>query len=84
MVYFVLLPKLPSAKETMEVVMHHVFLSKNILSNQGVQFMAQLWWEFYNMVGDSVSLSSSYHPQMNGQMQRLNQELEIGLRSVSE
>lgn len=29
-----------------------------------------------------VSLFSGYHPQSNGQMERLNQELETGLRCL--
>ena len=32
------------------------------------------------MLGATVSLSSGFHPQTNGQSEHLNQELETGLR----
>lgn len=84
MVHFIPLPKLPSAKETAEIMIQHVFrlhgLPRNIVSDRGPQFTALFWKEFCKQLGISVSLSSGFYPQTNGQTERFNQELETGLR----
>ncbi|KAI2666927.1 Transposon Tf2-6 polyprotein [Labeo rohita] len=53
---------LPSSKE-------------DIVSDRGPQFISRVWREFFNLLGVSVSLSSGYHPQTNGQTKRKIQEL---------
>ncbi|XP_071356648.1 uncharacterized protein [Trachinotus anak] len=83
MVHFVPLPKLPSAKETAEAMLHNVFrlhgFPRDIVSDRGPQFVAQFWRAFCSLLGAFVSLSSGHHPQTNGQTERLNQELETSL-----
>lgn len=83
-IHFIPLPKLPSAKEMAEVVLHHVFhlhgFPRDILSDRGPQFMAKFWKGFCSLLGATVSLSSGHHPQTNGQTERLNQELETRLQ----
>uniref|UniRef100_A0AAQ6IR55 Gypsy retrotransposon integrase-like protein 1 n=1 Tax=Anabas testudineus TaxID=64144 RepID=A0AAQ6IR55_ANATE len=84
MVHFIPLAGLPSAKETADLLVQHVFrlhgLPRDIVSDRGPQFTAHFWTEFCRLLGISVSLSSGFHPQSNGQTERLNQELETGLR----
>lgn len=79
MVYFVPLLKLPSAKETADLLVHHVFylhgLPVDIVSDRGPQFTAR----FCRLLWISVNLSSGFRPQSNSQTDRLNQELETGL-----
>ena len=86
LVHFVPLPKLPSAKETAEFVLSNVFrlhgFPKDVVSDRGPQFVSKFWKEFCALLGATVSLSSGHHPQSNGQTERLNQELEIGLRCL--
>lgn len=86
MVRFIALPKLPSAKETAEVMLNHVFrvhgFPRNVLSDRGPQFVSRFWKAFCQLLGAMVSLTSGYHPQTNGQAERLNQELETGLRCL--
>ncbi|XP_056132867.1 uncharacterized protein LOC130109929 [Lampris incognitus] len=76
-VHLVALPKLPSASETADLLMSHVFrlhgLPKDILSDRGPQFVSRVWRAFCKGLGASVSLSSGYHPQTNGQTERMNQ-----------
>ena len=83
MVHFIPMPKLPSAKGTAEAVLLHVFrihgFPKDVVSDRGPQFISQFWKAFCSLLGATVSLSSGYHPQSNGQSERLNQELETGL-----
>ncbi len=87
MVCFIPLPKLPSAKDTAEVLMSHVCrvfgFPRNVLSYRGPQFVAQFWKAFCQLLGATVSLTSGHHPQTNGQMEQLNQELEKGLRCLA-
>ena len=86
MAKFIALPKLPSAKETAEVMMNTVFrvhgFPKDIVSDRGPQFVSRFWREFCRLIGARASLTSGYHPEANGQTERLNQQLETGLRCV--
>ena len=86
MAHFLPLVKLPSAKETAEVMMTHVFrihgFPSDIVSDRGPQFTSGFWKEFCRLLGATVSMSSGYHPQSNGQTERLNQELETCLRCL--
>lgn len=81
--HFIPIPKLPSAKETAEFLLQHIFylhgLLRDIVSDRGSQFPTRFWTEFWRLLGISVSLSSGFHPQSNCQSKRLNQELETGL-----
>ncbi len=84
--HFIPLPKLPSAKETALVVVDHVFrlhgLPIDVVSDRGPQFVSRFWREFCKLLGATVSLSSGFHPQSNGQTERANQDLERTLRCV--
>ncbi|KAL0149627.1 hypothetical protein M9458_055154 [Cirrhinus mrigala] len=79
------LPKLPTAMETAEALCEAVFryygLPEDIVSDRGPQFTSRLWRSFFKLLGVDISLSSGYHPQSNGQAERLNQELIRFLRS---
>ena len=85
-VHFIPLAKLPSAAETADLLVQHVFrihgLPTNILSDRGPQFVAKLWKSFCSSLGASVSLTSGYHPQTNGQCERANQSVETALRCL--
>uniref|UniRef100_A0A671TP74 Gypsy retrotransposon integrase-like protein 1 n=1 Tax=Sparus aurata TaxID=8175 RepID=A0A671TP74_SPAAU len=87
MVRFIAMPKLPSAKETAEVMMTNIFrvhgFPRDIVSDRGPQFVSRFWREFCRLIGAQVSLTSGYHPEANGQTERLNQQLETGLRCVT-
>ncbi|XDV50904.1 hypothetical protein PO909_019890 [Leuciscus waleckii] len=85
--HFVPLPKLPSAKETAVAVVNHVFrlhgLPTDVVSDRGPQFVSKFWREFCKLLGATVSLSSGFHPQSNGQTERANQDLERTLRCTA-
>ncbi len=84
--HFIPLPKLPSARETAVAVIDHIFrihgLPTNVVSDRGPQFISKFWKEFCHLLGATVSLSSGYHPQSNGQTERANQDLERMLRCL--
>ena len=83
---FIPLPKLPTAKETAEIMLEHVFrlhgLPCDVVSDRGPQFTSRFWSEFCSLLGATVSLSSGFHPQSNGQAERMNQEMETALRCL--
>ena len=55
-------------------------LPKSIISDRGPQFAAEIMRELNRMLGIESKLSTAFHPQTNGQMERVNQELEQYLR----
>lgn len=85
--HFVALPKLPSARETADLLVSHVVrlhgIPTDVVSDRGPQFISQVWRSFCRGLGASVSLSSGFHPQTNGQTERTNQDLESALRCVA-
>ncbi len=76
---------LPSALETAESRFQHIFrnfgLPEYIVSDRGPQFISRVWRGFLRLLGVSVSLSSGYHPQTNGQTERKIQEIGRYLRA---
>ena len=50
------------------------------MSNRGLQFVAELTKELNRILGIKTKLSTAFHPQMNRQTERINQELEQYLR----
>jgi len=55
-------------------------LPESVVSDRGPQFAAELTKELNRMLGIKTKLSTAFHPQMDGQMERMNQELEQYLR----
>jgi hypothetical protein len=54
---------------------------KTILSDRGTQFVARFWAQVHESLGTKLIHSSSYHPQTNGQMERVNQIVGDMLRA---
>jgi len=55
-------------------------LPESIVSDREVQFVAGMIKELNNLLGIQTKLSTAYHPQTDGQTERVNQELEQYLR----
>ncbi len=76
---------LPTAMVTALALFQHVFrvfgITEDIVSDRGTQFTSQVWRAFCSQLDINVSLTSGYHPQSNGQVERLNQEIGRYLRS---
>ncbi|KAI3355642.1 hypothetical protein L3Q82_004175 [Scortum barcoo] len=84
--HFIALPKLPSARKTADLLTSHVVhlhgIPQDVVSDRGPQFISRVWKEFCRGLGITVSFSSGFHPQTNGQTERTNQDLESALRCV--
>jgi len=55
-------------------------LPESIVSDKGVQFAVGIMKELNYLLGIQTKLSMAYHPQIDGQMERINQELEQYLK----
>jgi hypothetical protein len=79
------LPGLPTALQTVETLFTHVFrhygVPEDIISDRGPQFTSRVWKAFMECLGVSVSLTSGYYLESNGQVERVNQEVGRFLRS---
>ena len=84
MSHFIPLVRLPGAEQTAEAVVRNVFklhgLPKDIVSDRGPQFASKFWRRFMDLLGVKVKLSTAFHPETDGQTERVNQTLEQYLR----
>lgn len=82
------LPKLPTASVTTNLSVEYVFclhgIALEIVSDRGPEFVSQGWRDFWSALGAKVSLRSGFQIQTNGQIERLNQELEATLEATLE
>jgi len=53
---------------------------RKILSDRGPQFASKFMKEFTKVLGTKRQLSMAYHPQTDGQMERINQEIRTFLQ----
>src|SRR3954466_12322736 len=54
---------------------------KNIVSDRGTQFTSRFWKKVQEGLGTRLDFSTAYHPQTDGQTERVNQTLEDMLRA---
>lgn len=78
-VWFLPFGSLPNALEVTETLFQAVFLHngilEGILSDQGPQIILRVWNALSKKLGATVSLTSGYHPESNGQAEQSVQEL---------
>src|SRR3979490_1253648 len=55
-------------------------LPKQVVSDRGPQFILEFTRELYRLLGIKLAATTAYHPQADGQTERVNQELEQYLR----
>ena len=60
-----------------------VGVPKEILTDQGSNFMSQLLAELYRLLGVKAIRTSPYHPQTDGLVERFNQTLKGMLRKTA-
>jgi hypothetical protein len=56
-------------------------LPRTIVSDRGAQFVARFWEQLQESLGTKLIRSLAYHPQTDGQTERVNQILEDMLRA---
>jgi len=84
MTYFVTATEGISAEGLARLFRNNVWklhrLPESVVSDRGSQFAVELTKELNKMLETETRLSIVFHPQTNGQMERMNQELEQYLR----
>jgi len=84
MTYFVATTEETSAEGLARLFRDNVWklhrLPESVVSDRGPQFAAELTKELNRMLEIEMRLSTAFHPQMDGQTERMNQELEQYLR----
>jgi len=63
-----------------EVWKHHG-LPTDIVSDRDSRFTSETWKEFLQLLGIRSRMSTAFHPQTDGQTERLNQTIEAYLRA---
>ena len=84
MTYFVATTEGTSAKGLARLFRDNVWklhrLPESVVSDRRPQFVAELTKELNRMLGIRTKLSTAFHPQTDGQTERMNQEFEQYLR----
>ena len=69
-----------SATGTAQLYLQHIWkhhgLPKRVVSDRGPQFIVEFTKELYQLLRVKLAATTVYHPQGDGQMERINQELE--------
>jgi transposase InsO family protein len=63
------------------VCLHEV--PKKIVYDRGTQFTSKFWERLHETLDTKLRFSSTYHPQTDGQTERVNQILEDMLRACA-
>ena len=72
-----------TAKLTYEHIVRHHGIPKNIISDRDTRFTSNFWRSLWGMTGTTLSMSTAYHPQTDGQTERMNRTLEDMLRAYA-
>jgi transposase InsO family protein len=74
-------PQLAELYMSRIVYLHGV--PKKIVSDRGTQFTSRFWERLHEALDTQLRFSSAYHPQTDGQTERVNQILEDMLRACA-
>ena len=73
-----------TSSELATLFIQHIFskhgLPADVVSDRGSKFTSSLWRDLNKALGIHQSLSTAYHPQTDGQTERINQIVETYLR----
>jgi len=70
-----------TAKLFFDNLVCHVGLPRQIISDRDTRWRQDFWKEVCQYMGSRRALTTSYHPQADGQTEILNQTLEVALRA---
>jgi hypothetical protein len=64
-------------------IAHFILVPKKIVSDKETQFTSRFWEKLHEAMDTKLNFSSAYHPQTDGQTERVNQILEDMLRACA-
>ncbi|QRW22121.1 Retrotransposable element Tf2 protein [Rhizoctonia solani] len=83
--HFIPTSKKVTSKGLADLFVTHIWklhgLPIKTISDRGTTFTRKFLWALYQRLGIKPSFSSAYHPESNGQTERVNQFIEFYLRS---
>jgi hypothetical protein len=83
--HFIAVNNTYSAKDYAEIYLDRVVrlhrIPKTIISDRGPQFISRFWEQLHESLGTKLIRSSAYHPQTDGQTERVDQIVEDMLRA---
>ena len=75
-----------NAPKIAELFVDNVFkyyrLRKKIIIDRDTRFTSKFWRELIKLLDIKVNMSTAYHPQTNGQVERINRILEDYIRDI--
>jgi transposase InsO family protein len=74
-------PQLVKLYMSMILCLHGVL--KKIMSDRGTQFTSMFWERLHETLDTQLCFNSIYHPQTDGQTERVNQIVEYKLRACA-
>lgn len=84
MAHFIPCKKTSSSEDTARFFLDNIYryhgLPDDIISDRGTQFVSKFWKSLFEILKVDIKLSSAFHPQTDGQTERVNQVLEQYLR----
>jgi len=87
MAHFIPCQEKINASQTADLFMKNVYklhgLPERMVTDRGPQFTSKFWTAIFKLLKVDTILSSAYHPQTDGQSERVNQCLEQFLRCYS-
>ena len=73
-----------NSKQVAEVFVKNIVklhdFPKSIVSDRDKAFTSQFWQQMFKLNGTTINLTTTYHPQLDGQSEALNKCLEMYLR----
>ena len=82
--HFILVKSTHKVSDIANIFMKEVFrlhgFPKEIISYRDAKFTSKFWKGLFQELGNQLNFSTTYHPQTDGQTERVNQVLEDMLR----
>uniref|UniRef100_A0A803TQ72 Gypsy retrotransposon integrase-like protein 1 n=1 Tax=Anolis carolinensis TaxID=28377 RepID=A0A803TQ72_ANOCA len=82
--HFIPCRSMPNAEQLAQLFIEHCYkhhgAPSKVISDRGSVFVSRFWKAFLRQLGAKQDLSTAYHPQTDGQTERVNQVLEQYLR----
>ncbi|XP_076441065.1 uncharacterized protein LOC143280318 [Babylonia areolata] len=76
---------LVSRGQCYQTLVHHWIarfgVPENIISDRGEQFTSALWTECNKLLGIETHMTTAYHPQANGMVERFHRQLKAALKA---
>ena len=86
--YFIPTQTTVDAKGTAELFHEWIFsrhgMPKRIVSDRDPRFTSHFWRALFDTMGTTLAMSTAYHPQTDGQTERVNRVMEEALRNFVE